>query len=647
MNEGLSMGLAEGRGMPITDIIQLILDRGRLTKDEIRMLWDLTEVQYAELKDQLEDHKLIEPGPRGAGGFTARFNRRPKSESTTAPAESPFSSAHENAALARLVALLTHQDLEDLLGADLVYTIRRARLRLTDEDRRGSKLELAAALLTKHGIDLFVDKAARALLAKRARIVPPPRWYPGKGKAIQFAGAMGFPIEYAGIPAGESPEDFEYLEGRIDLHPLQDFQLEVQRKLNGILSRSAGRAIVTLPTGGGKTRVAVDTIRDWLSARFSEQGNKGGHLVLWLAHTDELCEQACACFKEVWQSSHAVCPMLLFRFWGRYTRDLKRHRETLLTLGQRPTVFVSTPQRIVNLLEAKIAGSAPILEAMLRLVALIVIDEAHRAAAPSYQHLVSAFAKGAQQPAIIGLTATPFRQEYAPGNPTAGTLELRELFTTIIEPLDSLGEDPRQSLQQRGYLAQPIFSVIKTTTRLKVPEGINLDNPSDEDIEKIDYALKLRADRPDRRLIVLEDLTRLCADPASLILYFGPTVQDAECMAFLLRQRAIEAAFICGETRDVTRRKIIGEFKAGRLQVLCNCEVLTTGFDAPKVTHVVLARPTVSQVLYEQMVGRGLRGEKFGGTPTCHVIDLEDNYRSERPELGYKRFRALWGASNK
>jgi superfamily II DNA or RNA helicase len=55
-----------------------------------------------------------------------------------------------------------------------------------------------------------------------------------------------------------------------------------------------------------------------------------------------------------------------------------------------------------------------------------------------------------------------------------------------------------------------------------------------------------------------------------------------------------------------------------------------------------MARPTVSQVLYEQMVGRGLRGERFGGTATCHVVDLEDNYRVERPQLGYKRFRALW-----
>jgi superfamily II DNA or RNA helicase len=72
---------------------------------------------------------------------------------------------------------------------------------------------------------------------------------------------------------------------------------------------------------------------------------------------------------------------------------------------------------------------------------------------------------------------------------------------------------------------------------------------------------------------------------------------------------------------------------------------LTTGFDAPKVSHVVMARPTVSQVLYEQMIGRGLRGPRFGGTATCVIIDLEDKYRSERPKLGYQQFRDLWRQS--
>lgn len=638
----LPMGF--GTNLPVHEIIQMILDRGRLTKNEILQLWNLSDEAYAQLKQALDGEKLLEPGPRGTGGFTARFNKRPAAVVEGEVPEPIFRADHERLASARLVELLSHADLEELLG-DLVYTIRRARTRQTGQDRRGSKPELAAALLTKHGIDLFADSGVRQLVAKRAKAKAPGRWHPGKSSALHFVESLGFPAEYAGIPAEEPPDDFEYLEGRVDLKALQDFQVEVQRKLLNVLEQRAGRAIVTLPTGGGKTRVAVDTIRDWLTARFRVAASGTGNTVLWLAHTDELCEQATLCFREVWQGSSDVCPVLLFRFWGAYTRDLEEHRETLFTLEQRPAVLVSTPQRLRNLIEGKIANGEPILKALMQHVGLIVIDEAHRAAAPTYQQIVTHFGKAAHEPAIVGLTATPFRQEYAADDPIAGTIELRDLFRTIIEPIEVLGEDPRASLQERGYLARPVFDVIKTETRLKPPEGIDLDNLTAEAIERIDYALKLRADKPERRLIILDRVVELCADPSALIIYFGPTVQDAECMAFLLRQQGIEAAFVSGGTRDVSRRKIIGDFKAGRTQVLCNCEVLTTGFDAPKVTHVVMARPTVSQVLYEQMVGRGLRGQEFGGTATCRIVDLEDNYRSERPELGYKRFRALWSAS--
>src|SRR5258708_4312169 len=80
-------------------------------------------------------------------------------------------------------------------------------------------------------------------------------------------------------------------------------------------------------------------------------------------------------------------------------------------------------------------------------------------------------------------------------------------------------------------------------------------------------------------------------------------------------------AVVSGSTSAATRRLVIERFKRAELRVLCNCEVLTTGFDAPRVTHVVMARPTVSQVLYEQMVGRGPRGVKFGGTQVCTILD--------------------------
>ena len=77
--------------------------------------------------------------------------------------------------------------------------------------------------------------------------------------------------------------------------------------------------------------------------------------------------------------------------------------------------------------------------------------------------------------------------------------------------------------------------------------------------------------------------------------------------------------------------------------MLCNCEVLTTGFDAPQTTHVVIARPTVSHVLFEQMVGRGLRGPQFGGTAECIVMHFVDDVDSDTPRLGYRAWRQVWG----
>lgn len=78
------------------------------------------------------------------------------------------------------------------------------------------------------------------------------------------------------------------------------------------------------------------------------------------------------------------------------------------------------------------------------------------------------------------------------------------------------------------------------------------------------------------------------------------------------------------------------------MQFLCNFGVLTTGFDAPKTECIAICRPTTSEVLYEQIVGRGLRGPKFGGTKECLVIDFADNILRLGPPLAYERFKNFW-----
>jgi superfamily II DNA or RNA helicase len=71
-------------------------------------------------------------------------------------------------------------------------------------------------------------------------------------------------------------------------------------------------------------------------------------------------------------------------------------------------------------------------------------------------------------------------------------------------------------------------------------------------------------------------------------------------------------------------------------------EVLTTGFDAPKIDTLVMCRPTLSAILYEQMVGRGLRGPMMGGTETCEIVDFTDNLGMFAEPQAYGRFWQDW-----
>ena len=93
----------------------------------------------------------------------------------------------------------------------------------------------------------------------------------------------------------------------------------------------------------------------------------------------------------------------------------------------------------------------------------------------------------------------------------------------------------------------------------------------------------------------------------------------------MIKLRGVDAVAITADTPTHQRRQSIQDFKEGRLPILVNFGVLTTGFDAPNIKAVIIARPTTSVVLYSQMIGRGLRGELMGGTDECYLIDVKDN----------------------
>ncbi len=148
------------------------------------------------------------------------------------------------------------------------------------------------------------------------------------------------------------------------------------------------------------------------------------------------------------------------------------------------------------------------------------------------------------------------------------------------------------------------------------------------------------ADTAARNECILEHILALA--PEERVLVFAARVPHAHFLAKELMLRGRLAAAIDGSTPGAMRRYLLGAFRDGTVPTLVNYGVLTTGFDEPSVTTVFIARPTFSPVLYAQMIGRGLRGPAMGGTESCRIITVADNFRRFGEHAVWAWFKPLW-----
>ncbi len=526
------------------------------------------------------------------------------------------SSSWQRRAVERIAALTTVAQLEEALEDPFLKALRAWRREVQGRDSAGTKLELIEALLVQHGADLLRNcKELRAIIGTATGSGAPGAFHSGKEAAIRFVAKAGLPKELAGSPAPQHPHPVTIVSGPQRQRGLEDYQVEAKKEIGEALCNGSA-VICSLPTGGGKTRVAIEAIVEMLCREIDGFAQRRRR-VMWTAHTRELCEQAVETFSRVWGVLATDKYLLLGNTADARDDFQTRFREAMQDRWD-AAVIVTTPIVGAQLLSAGgLDGEAPLA------VRALFIDEAHRAAAPTYRKLIDS-ARAAASPdsvPIIGLTATPFRS-IAPGQaPDAATLALRNIFDDGLILPEILLPDPKRRLIERGCLARPTYEAIQGT-RLHPPQL------ADQGEEWIDNALGKAAGKDlRRRRRVFGALCRvLQANPKARVLYFGPTVTDAEVISFLLLKEGFGSAVVSAKTHVPVRREVIQQFKKGRYQVLCNHGVLTTGFDDPQITHVVVARPTVSLVLYEQMVGRGLRGPLFGGTEECHILSVEDTF---------------------
>lgn len=507
----------------------------------------------------------------------------------------------------RLEVYVGDDDLRDALPRGLWSAL--AAQGLVDD-----QTSVADLFLTVYGSD------ALQILADRFRdegFNDVPSAWAGLPAAISWVRKMGFDAKFAGQRNQARPEEF-VVPGAVKLNPLHKYQKSIGEDLRVVLTQPSThgpgqKAMVELPTGAGKTRVATQTAL----RLFADEVLDG--TILWIAQSAELCEQAVQTFEEVWRYLGDERPLTIGRLWA----GNKVHEpDTELS------VVVATDAKLEAIMDQ------PEYEWLASPTA-VFIDEAHRSGGSTrYTRLLQWLGvdgRSWQRP-LVGLSATPFKGS---ASDTKATEALAARFGG--KRLAAFDDDAYSQLVKLGVLAK---------VRHEILPGIDvaLSSPQRDSISStrlIDKSLYEQIGRSEARMKVLVEHI-LTQDPEWPILIFTPSVLSAQVLAASLRYRGVEAASVSGQTGRQERRDVIKRFRAGDIRVLANCDLLAQGFDAPGVRALYIARPTFSPSAYIQMAGRGLRGKENGGKEECLIVDVADNWGAMNDFLGYQDYKELW-----
>jgi len=342
-------------------------------------------------------------------------------------------------------------------------------------------------------------------------------------------------------------------------------------------SGKTGNPVIALPTGTGKALVIamflMSVLRQWPNQR-----------ILVLTHVKELVAQNHAELKELWPEAPA----------GIFSAGLNK-KETWY-----PITF---------------AGIASIVR-MLHLfgrIDLSLVDEAHLVNPTDetmYKSLIGELTARNPSLKVIGLTATPYRLGH-------GKITEDGIFTDIC--FDLTGMKAFNWLLEKGYLA-PL--VPKPTTAVLETNGVGLIGG-----EFNKTKLQAAVDKDE----VTEAALRECMERGydrQHWLIFASGVEHTHHIADMLNLMGVPTLCVHSNTKafpmsDKQRDENIAAFKVGKVRAVVNNNVLTTGFNFPAIDMIVMLRPTMSTVLWVQMLGRGTRPAL--GKRDCLVLDFARN----------------------
>ncbi len=403
-------------------------------------------------------------------------------------------------------------------------------------------------------------------------------------------------------------------------YPLFPYQRDVVSRAFDSISQSGNRLLIHMPTGAGKTRAAMALIaKSFLQFPV-------GSVIVWLAHSEELCDQASSEFHKSWQCL-GDRPLIIGRYYSGYDLNLSEFTDGFLVASLSKLHIRSFSQQS-DFLKLK------------RNVKVIVMDEAHQAIAPTYKHLLEMLSPLGATTKIIGLSATPGRSWLDVGLDE----QLANFFARNKVRLEVEGyEDPVLFLQDKGYLATPEYFKINYTPGIEL-SSVEITRLA-EGFDVPERVLEQLGVSEQRNLLVLNEITHE-VERGSKIIVFACSVSQAHLLADVLVMRGVRARAVSTRTSQTVRRNAIKSFRsnsAESLQVLVNYGILTTGFDAPSTNVAIIARPTLSVVLYSQMIGRAMRGPAAGGNETCRIYTVVDEMPGFRSMYeGFTHWEDVW-----
>lgn len=321
------------------------------------------------------------------------------------------------------------------------------------------------------------------------------------------------------------------------------------------------RLAVVLPTGAGKTVVFANLILDRLPSLSAT-----GQRALVIAHREELLAQAADKIK-------AVAPSLRI---GIVKAERDEHQDADVIIASIQTLAVERRRQAIEN------------------IGLVIVDECHHAAAPSYMTVLDHFGAWSGTP-TAGFTATMTRADGG----------LADVWQEVVFTLDIL------EMIEDGYLCD-------VRGKRVIVDGLDLDTVKTRAGDLQDGQLGQALEDSDAGPVVAKAYAEHAGDRPGVV--FTPTVATAQSMAEAFTASGIPAAAVWGDMPRDDRAAVLDRYRRGDVQVLSNCMVLTEGFDAPWTSCAVIARPTKSAGLYCQMAGRALR--LFAGKKDALILDV-------------------------